>query len=242
VGDLLLSRPDDNPMGDVEAKCVEEVFVRSALIWHVHVGGHVIRSTAEHPFYVEGAGWVACQDLKIGDRLLSADGTTVTVEDLFDTGEYETVYNLRIQDYHTYFVGREEWGFSVWAHNACYQQVGVSNDLAQQALAYRKGLANPLTGRNVMVLEYVTEDGTLATKPFLSNGRGVHTERMIDEGTKVLRIFTERQPCRNCFNFIERAFPTAEVNYLFPYMNKATRMPTYAIQSFFGKIFGLVRS
>jgi hypothetical protein len=83
----------------------------------VHVGGQVIRSTAEHPFYVEGAGWVACQDLRIGDRLLGADGTTVTVEDLLDTGVYETVYNLRIQDYHTYFVGCDEWGFSVWAHN-----------------------------------------------------------------------------------------------------------------------------
>jgi len=29
------------------------------------------------------------------------------------------VYNLRIADYHTYFVGSREWGFSVWAHNAC---------------------------------------------------------------------------------------------------------------------------
>jgi len=35
---------------------------------------------------------------------------------------------------------------------------------------------------------------------------------------------------------------TAEVNFLFPYMDKASRTPTYAIQSFFGKIFGLVRS
>jgi hypothetical protein len=107
-------------------------------------------------------------------------------------------------------------------------------------LAFRKGLANPLTGRNVMVVEYVAQDGSLATKALLSNGR--HTERMIEEGTQVLRIFSERQPCTNCFNFIERAFPTAEVNYLFPYMDKATRTPTYAIQSFFGKIFGLVRS
>jgi hypothetical protein len=43
----------------------------------------------------------------------------VAVEDLLDTGEYETVYNLRVADFHTYFVGGEEWGFSVWAHNAC---------------------------------------------------------------------------------------------------------------------------
>ena len=27
---------------------------------------------------------------------------------------------MRVADYHTYFVGPPEWGFSVWAHNACY--------------------------------------------------------------------------------------------------------------------------
>jgi hypothetical protein len=138
VGDLLLSRADDNPKGDVEAKCVEEVFVRSALIWHVHVGGQVIRSTAEHPFYVEGEGWVACQDLKIGDRLLAADGTTVAVEDLLDTSEYETVYNLSIADFHTYFVGCHEWGFSVWAHNA---PCATIEEFMSKYPALTKGLA-----------------------------------------------------------------------------------------------------
>ena len=38
--------------------------------------------------------------------------------DLLDTGEYETVYNVRVADYHTYFVGAADWGFAVWAHNA----------------------------------------------------------------------------------------------------------------------------
>ena len=34
-----------------------------------------------------------------------------------DADEYAVVYNLRVADYHTYFVGASEWGFSVWAHN-----------------------------------------------------------------------------------------------------------------------------
>lgn len=37
---------------------------------------------------------------------------------MFDTGCWETVYNFRVADWHTYFVGCDEWGFSVWAHNA----------------------------------------------------------------------------------------------------------------------------
>jgi hypothetical protein len=55
----------------------------------------------------------------VGDRLLSHDNQCVPVEGLVDTGESETVYNLRVAEYHTYFVGSEQWGFSVWAHNAC---------------------------------------------------------------------------------------------------------------------------
>jgi len=41
------------------------------------------------------------------------------VEGLVDTSFWETVYNFRIADFHTYFVGCDEWGFSVWAHNMC---------------------------------------------------------------------------------------------------------------------------
>src|SRR5439155_1692868 len=34
-----------------------------------------------------------------------------------DGGEVTTVYNIRIYEYHTYFVGSRSWGFSVWVHN-----------------------------------------------------------------------------------------------------------------------------
>jgi hypothetical protein len=37
------------------------------------------------------------------------------------------VYNLRIAEYHTYFVGSAEWGFSVWTHNMC-AKAAVPND------------------------------------------------------------------------------------------------------------------
>jgi len=70
-----------------------------------------------------------------GDRLLSHEGKWVAVEDLFDTGEYETVYNLRVADYHTYFVGGREWGFSVWAHNACVSRIHEDPGLVRQAQA-----------------------------------------------------------------------------------------------------------
>jgi hypothetical protein len=42
-------------------------------------------------------------------------------------GEASDVYNLRVAEDHTYFVGAENWGFSVWAHNACWYHGTDSN-------------------------------------------------------------------------------------------------------------------
>jgi hypothetical protein len=59
----------------------------------------------------------------------------VAVEECYDTGEYERVHNLRVQDYHTYFVGSEEWGFDVWAHNSytALRDEGLTKSQAKRA-------------------------------------------------------------------------------------------------------------
>jgi RHS repeat-associated protein len=119
VGDLVLSRCESDPDGPITAKVVEAVFVRLGGNLHLHVNGQVLRTTSSHPFWVHDHGWVQACRLVAGDLLVSHDGQLLAVEDVFDTGEYETVYNLRVADYHTYFVGIAEWGFSVWAHNSC---------------------------------------------------------------------------------------------------------------------------
>jgi hypothetical protein len=118
VGDLILSRAEHDPDGPVEAKLVEAIMARTGQILHVHVGGQVIRTTAGHPFWVYNRGWYPAGQLGIGDLLVGHDGQVLPIEDLLNTGEFETVYNLRVADYHTYFVGCQQWGFAVWAHNA----------------------------------------------------------------------------------------------------------------------------
>ena len=76
--------------------------------------------TGEHPFWVKGKGWVGATFLEVGDLLSSHDGQWVPVEAVnTDDRKVTTVYNLRVAEYHTYFVGCQEWGFSVWAHNLC---------------------------------------------------------------------------------------------------------------------------
>ena len=94
-------------------------FVRSAIILKVVVQGRVIRTTAEHPFWVDGRGWTAAGELKAGDNLLTADKSKLPVESVSESGDTETVYNFRVADWHTYFVGNEDWDFEVWVHNAC---------------------------------------------------------------------------------------------------------------------------
>ena len=117
--DQLASCHENDPFGIVEFMKIDAIFENYLPIWNIHVNDKVIRTTEEHPFYVWGKGWVATKDLEKGDRFRSDDGREVTVEEIFDTGVEETVYNCSVSNYHTYFIGANSWRFAIWAHNTC---------------------------------------------------------------------------------------------------------------------------
>jgi hypothetical protein len=121
VGDLVLARSEFDPNGPVEAKVVEEIFVRTAPVVRVRVSGQVLETTREHPLYVEGEGWRCVSEIRPEYRLASHNGLSGTVEQIEERPGVATVYNIRVADYHTYFVGAPSWGFSVWAHNSRYE-------------------------------------------------------------------------------------------------------------------------
>jgi hypothetical protein len=131
VGDKLWSRTEFDPTGPLELKEVEEVFVWQAPIWTVQLPGQILRTTVEHPFYVQGRGWLPTEMLAVGDLLLTRSGVLVPVVGVADSGTVETVYNWRVAEYHTYFVSAEPDGFSVWAHNACENIRKVLRDAKQ---------------------------------------------------------------------------------------------------------------
>ena len=107
------------------------------------MGGRIIGTTAEHPFWVEGRGWTKAIELRIGDVLHSDDGQRITVEGVADSGRVQTVYNFRVAEYHTYFVGSAEWGFSVWAHNAdCSGELRLGGQQARDNLRSALGLVS----------------------------------------------------------------------------------------------------
>jgi hypothetical protein len=123
VGDLVLARSEFDPTGPLELKRVEEKFVRTSVVMELVVRGRAIKTTVEHPFYVPAQNdFVPAGQIKAGDHLISHDGELVQVDAVHSTDEVTTVYNLRVADHHTYFVGGTIWGWDVWVHNASYAQ------------------------------------------------------------------------------------------------------------------------
>ncbi len=68
-GDVVLSRREDDPEGEIEECVVEEVFTGHTEIWEVFVGGRMIRTTRRHPFWVRGRGWVPAEYLEEGQEV-----------------------------------------------------------------------------------------------------------------------------------------------------------------------------
>ena len=86
---------------------------------HLTVNGEEIVTTVDHPFYVQGRGFVEAGKLLVGDKLLDVNGNVLLVEN-FDvelTDDSVKVYNFEVEDFHTYLVG----GFRILVHNADYK-------------------------------------------------------------------------------------------------------------------------
>ncbi len=141
--------------------------------------------------------------------------------------QYTLVYNLEVEDFHTYYVTDS----NILVHNDCKVKYG-STDLSKNAINYRK--ANDIRGtRNVAVFEYKSGD-SLKTITKCSGG-GRHAERIIADELKkmnidysnVTRIYSELQPCitRNgsCRKFISEHFLNAKVSYSFEYGDALSR-------------------
>jgi hypothetical protein len=123
VGDKVASR--NVTTGKDETHTVTRTFVHhDVVLYEVKVDGGKVTTTADHPFYVHGLGWTAVKDLRPGDELDRADGTTVTVEAVIATGRTATVYNFEVEGVHDYYVqAGTHW---VLVHNDCLLGQAVS--------------------------------------------------------------------------------------------------------------------
>jgi hypothetical protein len=80
----------------------------------------------------------------VGEQLVSSQGLLVPIESISNLNEITTVYNLRVADHHTYFVGGALWGWDVWVHNASYVKrvLEESEQLGGHALAKHLAKSN----------------------------------------------------------------------------------------------------
>jgi hypothetical protein len=71
--------------------------------------------TPNHPFYVDEEGWVPASGLNFTCPLEAHDFGNLAVGGVESIAEKARVYNLEVEEFHTYYVGR----LGVWVHNAC---------------------------------------------------------------------------------------------------------------------------
>ena len=107
---------------EVSTKQVLETYIRetSSLV-HLTINGENIISTYDHPYYVKDKGFVSAEALWIGAELIDKNGNTLYVEQIYREkldNQFKTVYNFKVDGFHTYFVG----SMSVLVHNADYNQ------------------------------------------------------------------------------------------------------------------------
>ena len=138
VGDRVKSR--DPVTGKESAKTVTATIKRLASsvvrvsVTDAKTGqSETLTCTPEHPLFVQGQGWVEAGSLGIGTSIVSRAGPALTVQSVTwqretagnvtagnaggsteDAKPY-TVYNLTVEDDHTYFVG--SLGGGTWVHN-----------------------------------------------------------------------------------------------------------------------------
>lgn len=119
VGDLILSR--DENTGERSFKVAVATYETPdqriiEIQFESEDGGtETIGATAEHPFWVKARGWVGAGDLLPGDEVFTSQGGWIKVSGSTWLSKRQTVYNLEIEDYHTYFVGES----GAWVHNMC---------------------------------------------------------------------------------------------------------------------------
>jgi predicted RNA-binding protein YlqC (UPF0109 family) len=72
-----------------------------------------IKTTPEHPFWVQGKGWVEAKDIEWEDPIATANGDAVVYNNDY-IQEPTRVYNFTVDETRTYFAG----DVKAWVHNA----------------------------------------------------------------------------------------------------------------------------
>ncbi len=76
-------------------------------------GIETLVTTAEHPFYVRGRGFIRADSVSAGMQLVTATGESLDVVAARTRASAFLAYDISVDQFHTYFVGER----GVWVHN-----------------------------------------------------------------------------------------------------------------------------
>ncbi|HEV7368447.1 polymorphic toxin-type HINT domain-containing protein [Arenibaculum sp.] len=185
VGDEVLAGGDP---ADAAWRPVTRLYSRVAEdALDLTVGGETLRTTARHPFLVEGGDWTEAAELRPGRTVVRADGTAAEVTEVRPVGEAVRVYNLEVADLHVYAVGED----GVLAHNVltvtCAYDPNGRKTTAQTTITQAD--LDTGTGTNKTTRDFVKDEAGF-TK--LSGGKYDPNSGLTDEFPDAGHIFANR--------------------------------------------------
>ncbi|MGH7158388.1 MAG: polymorphic toxin-type HINT domain-containing protein [Candidatus Saccharimonadales bacterium] len=113
-------------------------------------------STLEHPYWVQGRGWVQAADIRFGERLFGSKGEALIVVDHEIRQQEADHYNFEVEGWHTYFVAEREGGVAAWVHNDCWL------DLWREAYARITAYQDDIVARGLITKKELIEHHTVA--------------------------------------------------------------------------------
>ena len=191
-GDKVLSYNTET--GENELQEVKNVSVsKTDILVHIITDdGRDIETTMFHPFHVkneDGTGeWKAASNLKAGDELLSEDGKKVKVSEVKveKLAEEITVYNLELDEVHTYYVAG-----GVLVHNGCGKSNTNDSESGSSTGKYQVGAYQDIKGVEGLDAHHVGQKALMKklvadydelTAPAINVPKLGHTKRHPERG------------------------------------------------------------
>lgn len=113
AGDLVLSRDEKTGQNAAKQVLATSATQTTSTLILTFSNGEVVECTNDHPFYVEGQGFISADQIRIGSSIISYNSSPSKLLNVQNLQERKQVYNLTVADFQTYFVGKN----GLWVHN-----------------------------------------------------------------------------------------------------------------------------
>jgi hypothetical protein len=173
-GELVLSK--DVNTGEIDYKRVSTVYIKSSTEFiHLSIEDEEIKTTKPHLFFTEEGWWKSAENLNVGDKIINSKGELKTLISKTEENlsEPERIYNLNVEDYHTYYVGSQ----GLLVHNNCTEKMA---DLVEYCS--KNGIKVPWDMEMVVskILEMTDGSADLAKRVMMSSKEAINGKTLTE--------------------------------------------------------------